>query len=184
MQNLLLQGINLQLANVITGINDPTITETFMTFQQNPNQTTYSQFASEENAKNLCDQIIQYYGSSSILFAVNTANDAQATEAVYTSMASTINQIEIIVLAVIIIMVVIIILLISIIIIDDSKRLAAVLKSLGYSDRENATSFLAIYIPIIIFGLLIAIPISIGLVAAFQSIIFWNANLLLNTFVE
>jgi putative ABC transport system permease protein len=69
-------------------------------------------------------------------------------------------------------MVVIIVMLITIMLMSESKRLAAILKSLGYSDAQNAASFLAIYIPVIIIGLAIAIPLTIGLVYAFQGMIF------------
>jgi ABC-type lipoprotein release transport system permease subunit len=62
--------------------------------------------------------------------------------------------------------------LITILLMNESKRLAAILKSLGYSDGQNAKSFLAIYIPVILLGLAFAIPLSMAVVAIFQTAIF------------
>jgi putative ABC transport system permease protein len=115
---------------------------------------------------------------------VSGAVDRDSTQLIFTDLASTVNQIEYLVLAIISLMVIIIVMLISIMLIGESKRLAAILKSLGYSDVQNAISFLAIYIPVILIGLAIAIPLSIGLVHAFQSIIFNWVNILLTTNIK
>jgi putative ABC transport system permease protein len=81
-------------------------------------------------------------------------------------------------------MVIVIVMLITILLIGESKRLAAILKSLGYSDGQNVKSFLAIYIPVILIGLGIAIPLSLGIVAAFQLAIFNWVNILLTTSIH
>jgi putative ABC transport system permease protein len=91
----------------------------------------------------------------------------------------TVEQIEDVTLAVISLMVSIIVILITIMLMNDAKKLAAILKALGYTDRENATSFLSIYAPVIILGLLLAIPLSFGVVLAFQAAIFSGTNILL-----
>ncbi|MDE7433896.1 MAG: hypothetical protein K2M43_02045, partial [Mycoplasmoidaceae bacterium] len=64
--------------------------------------------------------------------------------------------------------------------IDDCKKLAAILSSLGYSDKENALSFMSIYIPVILLGLLISIPLSLGFVTGFQAFIMSGINLLID----
>ena len=81
-------------------------------------------------------------------------------------------------------MVIIIVALITNMVINDSKRLAALLKALGYTDGENATSFLSIYIPVIIFGLGIAALLSWGLVAAYNSLVFNSMSIWLNVNIK
>jgi putative ABC transport system permease protein len=76
-------------------------------------------------------------------------------------------------------MVMIIVMLITVMLIGDSKKLAAILKSLGYYDKENAASFLSIYVPVILLGLLLSIPLSFALIYAFQAIIFTGGGILL-----
>jgi hypothetical protein len=80
-------------------------------------------------------------------------------------------------------MAILIILLISLLIINDSKNLAAIMKALGYSDRKNIASFLSIYIPVVLLSVAISIPIAIGLVAAFNGIIFSGVGIFLTTSV-
>jgi putative ABC transport system permease protein len=125
-----------------------------------------------------------YYGNTIFTSLVTGAFDKMSTQLVFTNLSNTINQIEITVLVIISLMVVIIVILITVMLIGDSKRLAAILKSLGYTDGENIASFLAIYIPVIIFGLAIAIPLTIGIVAAFQLAIFNGVGILLTTTIK
>jgi ABC-type lipoprotein release transport system permease subunit len=66
----------------------------------------------------------------------------------------------------------------------ESTRLAAILKSLGYNDRENTNSFLAIYIPVILIGLAIAIPFSLLLTTTFQFAIFKGIGILIKPTIE
>jgi putative ABC transport system permease protein len=81
-------------------------------------------------------------------------------------------------------MVVLIVMLITVMLIGDSKKLAAVLKALGYSDSENASSFLSIYGPVIAVGLLLSIPLSLAMIFAFQAVIFTGAGILLTANVK
>jgi putative ABC transport system permease protein len=111
---------------------------------------------------------------------VTGANDRDGTQKIFTSLSSTIGTIENVVLITTTIMVILIVMLVSIMIIDDSKRLAATLKALGYSDKENILTFLSIYIPVILIGLAIGIPLSFGIVYAFQAIVFHSASILLS----
>jgi putative ABC transport system permease protein len=119
------------------------------------------------------------FGQTVVNALVSGAIDKDSTETIFTNLSTTVEQIEDVTLAVISLMVTIIVILITIMLINDAKKLASILKALGYKDGENATSFLAIYLPVIILGLLIAIPLSFGIVIAFQSIIFSGTNILL-----
>jgi hypothetical protein len=81
-------------------------------------------------------------------------------------------------------MAILIVLLISLLIINDSKNLAAIMKALGYSDKKNLSSFLSIYFLVILLSVAISIPLAIGLVAAFNGIIFAGVGIFLTTSIN
>ena len=81
-------------------------------------------------------------------------------------------------------MVIIIVALITNMVINDSKRLAALLKALGYTDGENARSFLAIYLPVIFFSLIISILLSWGLIGIYNTLIFKGMGIWLDANIK
>lgn len=54
------------------------------------------------------------------------------------------------------------------------------LKALGYNDRENALSFMSLYLPMLAIGVGFSIPLSYGVMYALRLIIFNHANLLIS----
>ncbi|OAV63429.1 hypothetical protein Barb6_03747 [Bacteroidales bacterium Barb6] len=124
-------------------------------------------------------ELTKLFSDTTAVTLVQGAADRDSTQLIFSNLSATINEVETVVLTIISLMVIIIIMLISVMLIGDSKKLAAILKSLGYSDRDNALSFLAIYIPVIIIGLAIAVPLSIGILVAFQAAIFSGANIMI-----
>ena len=90
---------------------------------------------------------------------------------VYNTLSDTISTITDVVIGFVIVMVVIIVALLTNMIINDSRRLAALLKTLGYSDNENIITYLSIYIPVIILGLGLSALLTWGLVSAYNAII-------------
>ena len=103
---------------------------------------------------------------------------------VFDNLSGTISNLTYAIIGVVSLMVIIIVALITNMVINDSKRLAALLKALGYTDGENATSFLSIYIPVIILGLGVAALLSWGLVAAYNSLVFNSMNIWLNVNIK
>jgi putative ABC transport system permease protein len=125
------------------------------------------------------NKLTSIYGTSSLISLVSGAQDRDSTYIIFNNLSNTISQVETVVLAIVSLMVIIIVMLISVMLIGDSKKLAAILKALGYSDRENVSSFLSIYVPVIGIGLLLSIPLSFLLIYGFQAIIFFGAGILL-----
>ncbi|GHU47513.1 hypothetical protein FACS1894218_2080 [Bacilli bacterium] len=197
-QNSLSMSSNLEVANIMCGLYKPDQGEL-----QNPTDLQklglkihaayldWSKASSDEDKQSTHDALIslvpefvlaistELFGNTTYTSLVSGALDKDSTNLIFENLSLTVSQVEYTVLSIITIMVVIIVMLITIMVIGDSKRLAAILKSLGYSDMENITSFLSIYVPVIILGLIIAIPLSFGLIAAFQSVIFHGAGILL-----
>ena len=153
---------NLAIASFVTGIP---ITEA----------TSISSFVAELN---------RIFGVTTVYTTMKGMIDVEALSTVYDNLILTMSSTAAVIMMVIIPMTVFIVLILSSLIINDSKRLAAMLKALGYSDKKNAMSFLAIYLPVILIGLMISIPISIGLALGYQAMLFVSAGLLINVTVE
>lgn len=126
----------------------------------------------EEYAKDAIALIRNYFGDQTYSIVISKVSDAVSTQLVYDNLSNTINNTTYAVIAIVLLMVIIIVALITNMIINDSKRLASLLKALGYTDSENAKSFLAIYLPVIFFSLIISILLSWGLIAAYNALIF------------
>jgi putative ABC transport system permease protein len=136
----------------------------------------------------LCPKLIKILqsitGTTSYVSIVSSATDRDSTALVFSNLSNTISQIEYTVLGVIILMAILIVLLISLLVINDSKNLAAIMKALGYNDKKNLSSFLSVYFPVILLSVAISIPIAIGLVAAFNGIIFNGVGIFLTTSIN
>jgi putative ABC transport system permease protein len=196
--NILKQTANLEVANIITGIINlpPTGDEKTSIGQDIDNafkawQTATSDSDKEAKFKAMTDltgrfvnKLTEIYGRTAVASLVNGAIDRDSTHVIFANLSNTISQVESTVLAIVSLMVIIIVMLITVMLIGDSKKLAAVLKALGYSDRENASSFLSIYVPVIAVGLLLSIPLSFALIFGFQAIIFSGAGILLTASVK
>jgi putative ABC transport system permease protein len=112
--------------------------------------------------------------------SISSAIDVHASNAIYKNLISTFNLAESSIMSIVIPMTIVIVSIISNLIIDDSKKLAAMLKTLGYSDGKNTASIFALFIPAIFIGLIVAIPLTKFIITAYQSIIFNSANILVN----
>lgn len=132
----------------------------------------------------LAKTIEHYYGTQVYQTLVTGANDKFSSNLVYTRISSTVNEITKTIIIVVSIMTIIIIALITSMIINDSKKLAAILKALGYTDNQNAATYLSIYIPVIIIGLLLAIGTSLLLISIYNQIVFSGIGIWLNAYIK
>ncbi|MCQ3907403.1 MAG: hypothetical protein MJ219_01220 [Mycoplasmoidaceae bacterium] len=130
--------------------------------------------------QSLIDDISEIYGDTTMITAITGAMDVAASDLVYSNLISTFDLAETSIMAIVIPITVIIVAVISNLIINDSKKMAAMLKALGYSDAKNLMSILALFVPTIVVGLALAVPLSLGLTLAYQSIIFNSANILVD----
>lgn len=184
-KKVLKYGNNLALCNEITGIKDKAIFDSAEEYYKNRTNPSADVLENFNNAiQSMVDQLIINYGNTTMFTTMNNVIDIEAMDQVYSTFIGTINVAQACVLSIVIPMSIIIVLLISSMIIGDSKKIAAMLKSLGYSDRENAMSFMAIYIPVIIIGLACAIPLAMGITLAYQALLFTTANILVDVTIS
>ncbi len=124
------------------------------------------------------------YGTQSYTSLLTGAVDATASNLVYSNMSTMVNGLTDVAVITVSLMTIIIVALITNMIINDSKKLAGLLKALGYTDNENALTYLSIYIPVIILGLLLASLLTLGLVSMYNSIIFNGIGIWLNAKIK
>ncbi len=148
------------------------------------NKTLISQILGSNEIANkstneIIQQIAQIFGESTQFTIVSEATSRNALLSVFTSVTNTTSNIQNIVLSIIIIVSLIIVVIISGIIINDSIKLAAILKCLGLRDSKNALTFLSVYLPVLLLGLLIAVPFSYLINTIYVNVIFNFAGILL-----
>lgn len=174
---ILSYGANLSIANIMIGWSNPEA------FQMNAQYlsgdidlTTYRSFIENTFIKN----VVCVFGSTTMITAICGAMDVAASDLIYNNLISTFDLAQTSIMSIIIPITIIIVAIISNLIINDSKRMAAMLKALGYSDIKNLMSILALFVPTIVIGLALAVPLSFGLTLGYQSIIFNTANILVD----
>lgn len=169
-------GNNLSIANLMTGIKDQQY------YEANANmiagRISPTQYRSVID--NFIETVSNIYGDTTMITAMCGAMDVAASDLIYSNLISTFDLAETSIMSIIIPITIIIVAIISNLIINDSKRMAAMLKALGYSDSKNLMSILALFVPTIVFGLALAIPLSFGLTLGYQAIIFNTANILVD----
>lgn len=184
--NTLKFGANTYMAAKAAGLLNTTlgqeITSLYNTLIANPSDENQQALAAKANE--LAQLIVKYYGQQVYEALLTGANDKLSSNLVYTNISNTVNKVTKVVIGVIAVMVIIIIALVTNMIINDSKKLAAILKSLGYSDNQNAATYLSIYIPVIIIGLLISIGISHLMVNVYNAVIFGGIGIWINATVK
>lgn len=135
--------------------------------------------ASSAKIKSIIDSVSAVFGNSSSFAIITNVESKDSTINVINTISSTATKIQNIVLSIIIIISITIVIIISSIIINDSIKLAAILKCLGLADRNNALSFLSVYFPVFILGLIISIPFSILLSILYVKVIMIYSGILL-----
>jgi len=181
MIDVLANGNNLALANFITGVKSQEAYEKCKWWLGlgNPSEEQIKEYRNWIDTHFL-PKLVETYGDTTMVTAICGAMDISASDLVYKNLISTLNLTETCIMAIIIPITIIIVGIISNLIINDSKKMAAMLKALGYSDMKNIMSILSLFLPTIALGLILAIPLSFGLVTGYQAIIFSTANILVD----
>ncbi|MDE6562913.1 MAG: ABC transporter permease, partial [Malacoplasma sp.] len=123
--------------------------------------------------------IADIFGTSSSLFIVSNAVSNSSTLDILNSTSTTLSKIQDAIMTIVILITILIIVIISSLIINDSLKLAAILKCLGLDDKKNAGSFLSVYVPVFLFGLLLSIPLTFLLGFIYTNFVFGFAGILI-----
>lgn len=135
------------------------------------------------NAANYLTQLNNIY-SAPYGTMISYIYNVDANDGLFDTISQTSIAIQNVVIGLIIPIVILIVILISNMLIDELRKIGIRLKALGYSNWKILLSFLSIYIPVFIIGLIISIPISIGLIKSYNQIIFNASNIVLGTSLD
>ncbi len=127
---------------------------------------------------------INVYGLSSLNAIFENANSVEMSKIMFDKMSLLYDQISTIVVTLLMVLSLISTLLCSTMLINDMNKLIAVLKTLGYDDKENAKNIVAAFIPIWLLSLMISGPITYFAVTLFKKFIFVNLLLYLSISVN
>ena len=124
------------------------------------------------------------FGQSSYVTITSGATPTNIIEESFNVMNDTLITIQYVLISIILAVSFIIIVLLTFVIVNDALKISSLLKALGLSDIKNVLSLLAIYIPVVVFGILIAIPLAILFCSWYTNFIFNFSGILLNVFVQ
>ncbi len=124
--------------------------------------------------------VVDTFGNSSYLSITSSVYPTSILKDTFQVMEETIYTIQLFSVSLIMIICFILIILITFTLISDSMKTASLLKTLGFSDVNNSLSLMLIYVPIILIGILLAIPLTIFIAYFYIEFIFSFSGILLN----
>lgn len=135
----------------------------------------------QAQAEWVIDKLISIYGRDTYSSTLNNVEVVDVLFAVLETASKTIQTVEIVVIFLILFIIILVLVLISINSLSDTLKVAKLLKNIGYSDLKNAKLFLMAFLPSLIIGSIISIPLVIVVMQVFSEIIFNSLNVLLTT---
>ena len=163
-------GHNLALASFITGLDDKKISEIIKNndIDKHP-----------EVIDNFCARLANIYGKTTSVTAIKTADDLTTMKTIFDGLIYLFNLIQYIIVAVFFPIAILIVMVISSLLIKQNQKYAIMLKSLGYSDLQNTTNILSLYIPISFIGIFLSIPFTMLLATSYQMLILKTVKILI-----
>ncbi|WP_044891184.1 ABC transporter permease [Malacoplasma penetrans] len=122
-------------------------------------------------------------GTPSIV-AINSFEYFQTLFDTYTTIFRTLLVIETLLICLFVPLIIIIIMIVSSVMMSDFRKLVAILKTLGYSDRENLLSILMIFVPVMLISLIVGIIVIASLSTFFNFMIFNAASIYLSPAID
>ncbi len=151
----------------------------------NPNFHTWTLLKpTDQDIAQYIKKLVTVYGSLPYNTMINYLYNSSSNQTIFENISKTSLTIQNVIIAMIVPIVTLIVILISNMLIDELKKIAIRMKALGFSDRAIILSFLSIYIPVFIFGLLVGGPISLILVNIYNLIILKSASIALFTTIS
>ncbi|QGZ97469.1 FtsX-like permease family protein [Mycoplasma sp. NEAQ87857] len=121
----------------------------------------------KNNAKDHIINFVQSYDNK-MYFPIASSLGSKDIEVGYTQIIAQTAQVIITSMSIIsFVLAIIILIIVSTILVQENEKNIATLSVLGYSQKEKIKMFFGIYIPFILLALLIAIPITIGIMSLF-----------------
>ncbi|EDX53081.1 FtsX-like permease family protein [Ureaplasma urealyticum] len=135
----------------------------------------------QAQAEWVIDKLISIYGRDTYSSTLKNVEVVDVLFAVLETASKTIQTVEIVVILLILFIIILVLVLMSINSLSDILKVAKLLKNMGYNDLKNAQLFLMAFLPPLIIGSIISIPLVVLVMQAFSEMIFNSLNVLLTT---
>lgn len=132
------------------------------------------------NNEKLWRDLDEIFGEKSVLLSVIDIEFFKELFSIFNTIFTTFSSIQNIVILIIIPIIVMVIMILSSVMISELKKILAVLKTLGYSNKNNLVSILSTFLPVIFVSLLVGILVMFMSTFAIQTIIFKATSIFLS----
>lgn len=130
-------------------------------------------------AEKIIDIIVDNYGSDAYFSLVHNVDSIKMYIQLFDNTSYLTNSLLTIVIVIIAIVSSLSSITIAFDLLNSSLSIAGILKALGYSDSQNIITFTSIFIPSLLFAIIISIPLTLVLFNIFKSFIYSFSNILL-----
>ncbi|WP_033159949.1 ABC transporter permease [Mycoplasmoides alvi] len=110
---------------------------------------------------------------------IDYIDNSGSNNQLFNTIAQTTTTIQNIVIGIVLPIAVLIVILISNMLIEELRKIGIKLKALGLTTKEILLSFLSIYVPVFFIGLIVSIPVALGLISQYNTIVFNASNIAL-----
>lgn len=124
--------------------------------------------------------VVRHFGDSAYVSIATNVYPTDIIRQTFSVMDQTIYTIQLFAVSLMMIICFILIILITFVLISDSIKTASLLKALGFNDINNSLSLMTIYVPVLIIGILLSIPLTILFTYYYVEIIFSFSGILLS----
>ncbi|RXY97333.1 ABC transporter permease [Malacoplasma penetrans] len=151
---------------------------TNLSISSNSRNDIITRLSSSMSISSLQTWLQNNFGTPSIV-AINSFEYFTTVFDTYITIFNTLISIETLIICLFIPLIIIIVMIISSVMMNDFRRLVAILKTLGYSDKENLLSILVIFVPVVLISLIVGIAIVATLSVSFNFMVFNAASIYL-----
>lgn len=143
--------------------------------------TLVKEFPSDESMSQF---IISIFGATPINVNLSGLDNNLSITQVYVSIVNTIKIVQIIGMSIVAPIIIIMIFVLTSLMMSDIKKIISVLKTLGYSDKENILSILFTYLPIILVGLLLGFALFVGTTFIIQFLVYGISSIFISASIS
>lgn len=132
----------------------------------------------------IANYIISIFGNTPINVSLSGLDNNLSKTQVYSSIINTIKIVQVIGMSIVTPIIIIMLFVLTSLMMNDIKKIISILKTLGYSDKENIFSVLFTYIPVVLFGLLIGLAIFAASMFLFQFAIYSISSIFISASIS
>lgn len=124
------------------------------------------------NYELLINYMNNYFGEDVMILSLSNIANYNSSQIIYTTLINTLDIVQTIIMSLLIPIVILIIFIMSSIMLNEIKGMISIMKTLGYSDKQNIVNILFTFLPIFIISVLLSLAVLAIFLLVFQNIIY------------